>query len=148
MEIRLNDRVAVVTGGSRGLGRIMATALARAGARVALASPEADALRDVADEIESEVGKGRARAVITDITRREDCESLLGECKRAFSGAHVLINNAKRLSRGPGLPPTGNSLPFWEANPEIWRETIDVNVSGTFMISRTFAPHFIAQRWG
>ena len=147
-DIALNDRVVIVTGGSRGLGRIMATALARAGARVVLASPETDALQKVAEEIECIVGKGRTIAIPTDITKREQCEALLAECKRAFGGAHVLVNNAKRLSRGPGLPATGNSLPFWESNPEIWRETVDVNVSGTFLMSRTFAPHFIAQRWG
>ncbi len=116
----------------------MAIALAEAGARVVVASPEVDELHAVAKEIESQSGKGRALAVPTDITKRNDCENLLSECRRVFGGAHVLVNNAKRLSRGPGLPATGNSLPFWESDPDIWRQTVDVNVSGTFLISRTF----------
>jgi 3-oxoacyl-[acyl-carrier protein] reductase len=146
--IALNDRVVAITGGSRGLGRVMALALADAGARIALGSPEVDALRSVAEEIEARVGKGRAIAVPTDITKPEDCENILAQCKKSFGGADVLVNNAKRLSRGPGLPATGNALPFWESNPQIWCETVGVNVCGTFLMSRTFAPTFIAQGWG
>ncbi len=148
MNHSLDGTVAVVTGGSRGLGRIMAIALADKGARVVLASPETDQLNAVKAEIDGLYGKGRALAVTTDITKRGDCENLLAASKGEFGSVQVLVNNAKRLSRGPGLPATGNSLPFWESNPDIWCETVSVNVGGTFLMARTFAEHFLEQKWG
>src|SRR5260221_32175 len=112
--IRLDDKVAVVTGASRGLGRAMAEALVEAGARVLLASPETQLLERAESEIEQRHGPGRALALTTDITRRADCERVLAEARRRFGALHVLVNNARRPHRGPGLPVHGNSLPFWE----------------------------------
>ncbi len=146
--IRLDGKVTVVTGASRGLGRAMAQALAEAGARVVLASPETEMLERVAADIEARYGRGRALALTTDITRRTDCERVLAQSLRHFGGLHVLVNNARRLHRGPGLPARGNSLPFWKSNPDIWQETILVNVNGTFLLSHVVAPHFIKQGWG
>ncbi len=147
-EIRLNDKVVIMTGGSRGLGRAMAVGLADAGARVVLASPEADLLDDVADEITGRVGPGRALAAVTDITNQGDCDRLLDATLSEFGALEVLVNNARRPHRGPGLPANGNSLTFWDSDPEIWQETIRVNVCGTYLISRTVAPHMIAQGHG
>src|SRR5262249_34248253 len=148
MAIRLDGKVAVVTGASRGLGRAMAQALAKAGARLVLASPETEMLEQVAADIEAHHGKGCALPLTTDITRRADCERVLAESLRHFGGLHVLVNNARRLHRGPGLPARGNSLPFWDSDPDIWQETIAVNVSGTFLLSHVIARHFIRQGWG
>lgn len=147
-EIRLNDRVVIMTGASRGLGRAMAVGLADAGARMVLASPEAELLDDVAHEITDRVGPGRALAVVTDITNQGDCDRLFDATLGEFGALEVLINNARRPHRGPDLPATGNSLKFWDSDPEIWQETIRVNVSGTFVISRTMVPHMIAQGHG
>lgn len=144
----LSDRVVVVTGASRGLGRAMAMGLAQAHARVILASPEGKLLNDAVSEIEEKCGKGRALAVATDITNKADCEQLLATALRTFGGLHVLVNNARRPHRGPGLPAEGNSLPFWESDPAIWQETVQVNVNGTFLISHVIAPHMIKQGWG
>jgi 3-oxoacyl-[acyl-carrier protein] reductase len=126
----------------------MAVALADAGARVVLASPETEQLEQAAAEIEQRHGHGRALALTTDITQRADCERVLAEALRRFGGLQVLVNNARRLHRGPGLPARGNSLPFWESNPDIWQETVDVNINGTFLLSHVIAPHLIAQGWG
>lgn len=60
----------------------------------------------------------------------------------------VLVNNARRLHVGPGLPPQGNSLPIYETNPEIYRETVTVNLIGTFFISRAAVEHFLSQGQG
>lgn len=146
--IELDGAVVIVTGASRGLGRIMSLALADAGARIVLASPEEELLAQVAQEIESRHGVGRALAVPTDITRRDQCERVVDRAIKTYGSIQVLVNNAKRLSRGPGLPATGNSLPYWESNPEIWCESVNVNVCGTFMLSRTITPHFLQQNWG
>jgi NAD(P)-dependent dehydrogenase (short-subunit alcohol dehydrogenase family) len=147
-DLQLNDRVVVVTGASRGLGRAMAMALAQAGARLVLASPESKLLQDAAAEIEAKCGAGRALAVPADITRKADCERVLASALERFGALHVLVNNARRPHRGPGLPPEGNTLPFWESDPDIWQETVQVNVNGTFLISHVITPHLIAQGWG
>ena len=146
--IDLDGTIVAMTGASVGLGRAMSLALASAGARVVLAAPEPDLLETVEAEISAKAGPGRALPVQTDITVRADCERVLGQSLRHFGGLHVLVNNARRPVRGPGLPPAGNFLPFWESNPDIWQESVHVNVNGTFLMSHVIAPHFIGQKWG
>jgi 3-oxoacyl-[acyl-carrier protein] reductase len=146
--IDLDGTVVAMTGASVGLGRSMSLALASAGARVVLAAPETELLEEVAAEIDAEVGPGRAFPVRTDITIRGDCERLVAESFRRFGALHVLVNNARRPVRGPGLPPAGNFLPFWESNPEIWQESVHVNVNGTFQMSHVATPHLIRNGWG
>jgi 3-oxoacyl-[acyl-carrier protein] reductase len=147
-QIKLDDTVVLMTGASRGLGCSMALALAAAGARVVLASPERDLLEQVAADIETRHGTGRALALAADITVRADCERLLTETVRRFGRLQVLVNNARRPVRGPGLPPAGNFLPFWQSNPDIWQESVQINVNGTFQLSHVVTPHLIAQGWG
>lgn len=146
--IDLDGRVVIVTGADRGLGRAMSLGLASSGARVVLASPAFDALRAVEGEIAASAGAHRAIAVKTDITDLASCRACLAQTLEAFDGLDVLVNNARRPHRGPGLPATGNSFPFYETNPQIYRETVDVNVTGTFFMAYTAAPFFIEQGHG
>src|SRR5215213_10046353 len=146
--IDLDGTVVLMTGASVGLGRSMSLALAKAGARVVLAAPEIDLLEQVAAEIDAAAGPGRALAVRTDITIRGDCERLVAESIRRFGTLQVLVNNARRPVRGPGLLPAGNFLPFWESNPDIWQESVHVNVNGTFQMSHVATPHLIGNGWG
>ncbi len=146
--IDLDGTVVAITGASTGLGKSMSIALAQAGARVVLAAPETDLLEAVAAEIETKAGPGRALPLKTDITVRTDCERLLAESIRRFGKLEALVNNARRPVRGPGLPPAGNFLPFWESNPSIWQESVQVNVNGTFLISHVVTPHLIGNGWG
>src|SRR5689334_11190396 len=105
--IDLDGTVVAMTGASVGLGRSMSLALAQAGACVVLAAPEPDLLEAVEVEIERLVGPGRSLAVKTDITIRADCERMLTDSVRRFGNLHVLVNNARRPVRGPGLPAAG-----------------------------------------
>lgn len=146
--IDLGGKVAIVTGGGNGLGKSMALALAASGGRVVLAGPDKGPIDDTAAEVERRHGKGRALAVVTDITRRQDCERVIAETRREFGTIDVLVNNARRAHRGPGLPHHGNSLPFFESNPDIWQQTINVNINGTFLISHLVVPLMLAQKWG
>ena len=146
--IRLEGKVAIVTGAAQGLGKEMAAALAKAGARVAFADINGAAAEKAAAEIERQVGPGKVMSVAADINRLEDCERLVGECRTRLDGLHVLVNAARRPHRGPGLPASGNSLPFWESDPRIWQETVQTNVVGTFFLSRTVTSHLMAQNWG
>jgi 3-oxoacyl-[acyl-carrier protein] reductase len=96
----------------------------------------------MADEIKEVAGAGHALAVATDITDLAQCRALVARAVGAFGRFDALFNNARRLMRGPGLPPAGNSRPFWETDPEIYAETVRVNVTGTFFMARAAIEHF------
>jgi NAD(P)-dependent dehydrogenase (short-subunit alcohol dehydrogenase family) len=147
-DIDLDGRVVIVTGADRGLGHAMSLGLAEKGARVVLASPAFDALRAVAGEISSKFGSDRALALKTDITDLASCRNCLAMTLERFDRLDVLVNNARRPHRGPGLPATGNSFPFFDTNPQIYKETVEVNVTGTFFMAYTVAPYFIQQGHG
>ncbi len=147
-DIDLTGRVVIVTGADRGLGRAMALALADCGARVTVASPALEGLQEVAHEIERIAGKGHALAVQTDITDLHSCENCLKRTIDVFGDLHVLVNNARRLHRGPGIPLGGNNLTMWETDPEIYRQTVEVNVTGTFLMARTAALYFVRKGYG
>src|SRR3954453_21339939 len=142
--INLNGKAAIVTGAAQGLGRVMAGALAQAGAGVAFA----DINGKLAEEAAGEVADGGAIGVAADINQLVDCERLVNECRTRLGGVHILVNAARRPHRGPRLPPQGNSLPFYESDPRIWQETVQTNVVGTFFLTRTVTPHLMAQKWG
>ena len=144
----LEGEVAIVTGASVGLGRSMALALAAAGARVTLASPQTALLAEVADQITKQHGPGRALAITTDITSREQCDACVNRTVETFGKVSILINNARREQRGAGLPEAGNNFPFWESNPDVWIQALNVNVGGSFLMTRAAAPHMIARGWG
>jgi NAD(P)-dependent dehydrogenase (short-subunit alcohol dehydrogenase family) len=126
----------VVTGASRGLGRVMARALAAAGARVALAGRSKPDLEETARDIEGE--HGHALVVPTDVTRYADVEALMERTVRELGGLDVVVNNA-------GI---ARVTPFADATAEDWRAIVDVNLTGVFNGCRAAAPHLIAQRGG
>jgi len=145
-DIQLDGRVVIITGADRGIGREFSIALAGKGATVILASPEEKGLNVLAREIET-LG-GRAIPHFVDITSLESCRALIKFTVEETGHVDVLINNARRLVRGPGLPPEGNRQPLYEANPEIYKETVNVNVTGTFFMSRAAVEHFLDQGKG
>lgn len=147
-DIDLDGRVVIMTGADRGLGRAMSLGLAAKGARLVLASPATDGLEAVASEIRDAVGAGHGLVVETDITDLESCRACLERALEAFGDLHVLVNNARRAHRGPGLPAAGNSFLFWETNPKIYKESVEVNVTGTFHMAYTIAPYFIEKGAG
>src|SRR3954453_19677611 len=89
---RLDDRVAIVTGASSGLGAVFARTLAEAGADVALGARRADRLAGTQQAVEA-TGR-RAIAVTTDVTRPEDCQALVDATMAEFGRVDVLVNNA------------------------------------------------------
>ncbi|HEU0070607.1 MAG TPA: SDR family oxidoreductase [Alphaproteobacteria bacterium] len=148
MTVDLKGRVAVVTGASRGLGRAMAMGLAEANGRVVLAARESEDLRAAAAEIAARAGADRVLAVAADITDQADCQRVVSETLARFGELDVLINNARRPHRGPGLPSDDHSVPFWQFDPEVWMDIMRVNVGGPFMLARAVVPHLIHKGWG
>ena len=128
--IDLTGKSALVTGGSRGIGRACCEILARAGAKVAVnyrvETPWADL---VAQRIE-EAG-GTAFALSADVSVREEAEMLVDETVDRFGGLDILVNNA-------GI---WKGSPIEEISDGEWSEMIGVNLSGTFHVIRSAVPH-------
>ncbi len=121
----LEGRVAVVTGGSRGLGAAMVRAFARRGADVVIASRKLDACETLADEVRKETGR-EALPVACHVGRWEDCDALVDTVWGHFGKVDVLVNNA-------GMSPTYGSLP--EVTQELFDKVLAVNLRGPFRLS-------------
>jgi len=134
---RLEGRRALVTGGAKGLGRVIATALAEAGADVALASRTLPDCQQAALEIARDTGR-QVLAFQVDVTRSQDVSRLAGELEAAWGGVDILINNA-----GINLRGAATELP--EAD---FDAVVAVNLKAPFLCARTFAPYMLKRGWG
>jgi len=147
-EIRLDGRVAIVTGAAAGLGRAMAQAMVRAGANVVFADINAGATGGAVAEVAFREGCGKAIGMPCDITRKDDCERTVAETLRLFGGLHILVNNAGKGPAHLEAAPGTKSLRFWESDADVWRQIIETNVVGTYFMARAAAPALIASGWG
>jgi 2-deoxy-D-gluconate 3-dehydrogenase len=134
--MRLDGRVAIVTGASRGLGRAMAVALAEAGADVALAARTRPDLEETA-RLVAATGR-RALAVVTDVTAYAQVEALVERTVAELGGLHVVVNNS-------GI---ARVAPLAQMSPEDFRAVLEVNLVGAFNGCRAAASHLIAQKSG
>src|SRR5438105_5370682 len=128
----LNDRVALITGSSRGIGAAIATLFAKEGAKVALHGRDEQALATVQRAIESEVQRGRVISVVADVTRFSEIERMRGEIERALGPVDILVANAGGNSAPPG--------PVEEMTEDAWRNVVDANLTATFLTLKSFLP--------
>lgn len=145
----LKDRVCIVTGGSRGLGKVMADALVDAGCRVVVtAVREPEALREAEAQAARRVGTGRLIGFKADVGAPADCAAVIEQTMRAFGAVHVLVNNAGRGMLEVNPDGFLNPKPFWQAPIAGWKELIDANVNGPFYMARVAAPLMVKDGFG
>ena len=123
----LKDRVAIVTGASRGIGEAIARAFVAQGAQVVLAARKLEGLKAVADSL-----GGAAHPFVAHTGKESDCVALVAEAVRVFGKADVLVNNA-------GTNP--HFGPLLDASGSAWDKTFEVNLKGYFWTSRELARH-------
>jgi NAD(P)-dependent dehydrogenase (short-subunit alcohol dehydrogenase family) len=134
---RLNGKIALITGGGKGLGKAMATALAEAGADVALAGRTLATCQEAAAEIAAASGR-RAKAFTVDVTRADDVKRLAAEVAQGLGPIDILVNNAGNNIRGATQ----------ELSEADWDSVLDTNLKGPFLCSRAIGPEMVKRGWG
>jgi NAD(P)-dependent dehydrogenase (short-subunit alcohol dehydrogenase family) len=134
---RLDGRVALVTGGTKGLGRAIADALAGAGADVALSARDGEAAARVAEEIASDSGR-KTLGIRTDVTSAAEVDAMVAAVLDAFGQIDILVNNAGINIRGP----------IEELDESAWDAVIDTNLKGPWLCCRAVARPMKARKWG
>jgi NAD(P)-dependent dehydrogenase (short-subunit alcohol dehydrogenase family) len=133
----LKGRSALVTGGSRGLGKAMARGFAECGAKVMICSRNEtelqSAAREISDRLDAEV-----RYVVTDMARRDEVDALAAAALEAFGTVDILVNNA-----GVNTP-----QPIDEITDEAWDRVLEINLTSIMRLTRALVPAMKAQRWG
>ena len=135
-EGKLNGKVAVITGASKGLGKAMALALGAAGANIALVARDVNQLNAVKQAVEN-LG-GQAQVFPADLLDEEQVRTLEKNVLSAFNGVHILINNAGINLRKPLV----------EFTLEEWRRVLDTNLTSVFLLCRSFVPHMKGTGYG
>ena len=129
----LTGKTALITGGGRGIGRSIALAFAREGARIAVAARTAEQVEQVA----SEIGNG-AIALVCDVADPESVARMFSEMRERFGDADILVNNAG----------VAESATVVNTTDELWHKHLSINLSGTFYCTRGALPAMLKKGWG
>lgn len=133
----LTGKVAVVTGGGRGIGRAVAEGLAHAGADVVLTARTEEQVKVSADEIASEAGR-RTLGLSCDVTNKASIESMVTKVIEEFGHIDILVNNAGTSVRHGAL----------ELTEDEWDLVMDTNLKSVFLMSQAVGRHMVAQKYG
>jgi 3-hydroxybutyrate dehydrogenase len=134
--MRLAGRRALVTGGGRGIGRAVALRLAKAGVAVAVASRTRGEVDAVAEEVQA-LG-GTSLPLVADVARPEDVEGMFRAARTALGGVDILVSAAG----------VATSAPLVRTSDEVWRSTLETNLSGAFYCLREALPEMVEAGWG
>ena len=144
------DRVALVTGGLRGLGRAMVLGLARAGHRVAAVGHIAADIGEVEAEARTLGVAGQVWPVVADLREKRECDWIVAETRHRFGRLDILVNNAGLTFTY--IDPDRYRRPevqrFWQVSDEIVENVIATNVLAADRLARRAAPGMVAQGWG
>src|SRR5262249_43559476 len=133
----LTGKVALVTGGSRGLGKAMARGLAEGGADIVISSRHENELRPALDEILRGTGR-RGSYFVADMSRREEASRLARVALEQFGRVDILINNA-----GTNCP-----QPIDQVQDKDWDAVLEINLSSIMALTRALVPQMKERRWG
>jgi len=136
-DFRLDDRVALVTGGGRGIGKALAMGLAEAGADIALTARSEEQLLRTADEIAAATGR-RAVEFPADLTDLAQIEPVVDAVVHEFGKIDILVNNAGTINRAPAL----------EYTPQMWDEVMAINIRGAFFVAQAVGRHMVDRGCG
>ena len=137
MDLGLKGKVAVVTGGSEGIGRAAAQSLGREGASVVVCARRGDVLQKAADEVAEQTG-ARIIAVQADVTVAADIERVIQKALEEFGRLDILVNNAGTSAAGP----------FESVTDEAWQSDLDLKLFGAIRATRAAVPHIRKQGGG
>ena len=133
----LTGKVALVTGGSKGLGKAMARALAEAGADAVISSRHENELRPALDEILTGTGR-KGRYVVADMSKRADVTRLAKTALDQMGRVDILVNNAG----------TNKPQPIDAISDETWDEVVEINLTSVMALTRALVPQMKERRWG
>ena len=137
MDLALKNKVALVAGASKGLGKAVALGLAREGAHVAIFSRDTARIEQAAKEIRDATG-APVLAIVADATRAEDIQRAVDATVKKFGTIHILVTNA-------GGPPPAL---FVDLNDEQWHSAVDLTLMSAVRLSRAAIPFMQKQKWG
>lgn len=137
MQCRMDGRVALITGSSKGLGRAMALKFAEAGADVAICGRRAAELDDAKAEVDA-AGDGKVTAIVADVSQADQIERLIDGVEAELGPIDVLVNNAGHSMHGP----------FVELTDEMWQEDFDLKVFAAIRTCRRVLPGMMERKWG
>jgi len=137
MDLGLEGKVVLVTGGSKGIGRSIAAAFAREGCRVVINARNAADLAKTAREIST--AKAEVQAIAADVTKPDDASRLVAETIQRCGSIHVLVNNAGGVDQ---------FAPFADITDQQWLDVFNLNVLSAVRLTRAALPHMQKQKWG
>lgn len=140
-ELRLQDKVALVTGAAKGIGRAIALRYAAEGAAVAVDDISLDGAQAVVEEIVAE--GGQADAFGADVTKSAEVRAMVETVIGRFGKLDILVNNA-----GGGAALLGKTSAFKDMPEEVWKWVIDLNLHGTMICAQAVLEHMIERRYG
>ncbi|MFC7477003.1 SDR family NAD(P)-dependent oxidoreductase [Dankookia sp. GCM10030260] len=138
MQLSLNGRAALITGGSKGLGLAIAKAFAVAGGKVAIVARSAEQLAAAEAEIGAAAPGAQVLAVPADISTAAGCEAAYAAAEAAFGQVDILINNAGTSQRAP----------FLEVSDALWQNDLDLKLFAAIRLGRLVWPGMQARKWG
>ena len=135
----LANKVAIVTGASQGIGRVISLRLAKAGAQLILTGRNTSGLEETARLIRDSVAASKPHICRMDLLDPDSIQACVGEVLEKFGRIDVLVNNS-------GI--TGNPVAVWEQSEGDWDKTIDTNLKGPFLVTKAVIPSMIKRRSG